>query len=120
MSLAWRVTPLDRLTLKVKALQEEFEDRNELLALLKARQAEDWNISTLNSIKSWKGQKKQFGMDLWYNLVTYLSCTSRLLSNSWMANLFKKLCTRNSMGLRVLCMFECVRTWYASDVISVS
>lgn len=31
------MTPLDRINLKLKALQEEYEDRTELLALLKSR-----------------------------------------------------------------------------------
>lgn len=31
------MTPLDQITLKLKAIQEEYEDRTELLALLKSR-----------------------------------------------------------------------------------
>lgn len=37
LSIGWRITPLDRVTLKVRALEEDLEDRQELLAMLTQR-----------------------------------------------------------------------------------
>ncbi|CAD7705163.1 unnamed protein product [Ostreobium quekettii] len=37
LSIGWRITPLDRVTLKVRALEDDLKDRQELLAMLTQR-----------------------------------------------------------------------------------